>query len=198
MRSKMILVIAAVTLASFPADNLAVPLVHAQAGADPMSTGVIIRGVTMFRKVKQQDIDTLAFYVNVPNADGGTSASIQLLPEHVREKASVSSTLYSQLASGGFVTIRLASVAPLEIGAALDSALVKGLVECFPQLDERNVTDAIYQLACFDAKRRATNQVSDLELVTIGVITPNQSMVDQFLVRRLLGDEQVTLVRVEK
>ena len=76
----MVLVVTAVTLASFPVGNVAVPLVHAQAGADLLSTGVVIRGVTMFRRVKQQDIDTLVFYVNVPRPDGGTSASSSIGP----------------------------------------------------------------------------------------------------------------------
>lgn len=181
------------------------PFVDAQEGADLLSTGVLVRGAVRFEKSKQEDTAVYRFFVNLGNGNSGASVAIQLLPKYVTDKSSVSSELYSLLAPGGFVTVRLARAAALEPETVLDPALTRGVVQCFPpELNRRDDTEVIYLLRCINPnlERRAKAASGNIALeVNMLVSAPNQSAVDQFLVQRVVGEkvaDRFFLVRVEK
>lgn len=184
--------------------SLAGPFVHAQAAADLLSTGVVVSGAVGFEKSKQENAEVYRFLVNFGTRNSGPSVVIQLFPKYVTDKNSASSELYSLLAPGGFVTVRLAGEAPLEPGTLLNSALTRGVVWCFAELSKRDDMEAIYLLRCVNPnlERRVKADSGDIALeVNMLVSAPNQSAVDQFIVQRVVAErvaDRFLYVRVEK
>jgi hypothetical protein len=197
--------------------TLFVPIISAaqRSGADILSPGVTVRGNTEFKRetaakadTLQQQTDTMLFYVNLGTNDGGSSALIRLMAKYALDRSSVSSNLYAKLLPGGNTTIRFAELADLPTGASTQPESVDGVLQCRANLGLREARQASYDLRCFsiDDDRRARNDtgvfIFEVDMV---VHTPNQSPVDQFLLRHDWGLRDVNperspfvYVRVEK
>src|SRR5262249_55441185 len=129
----------------------------AQTGADFLSTGVVVRGDVTFERTKQEDTDTLVFFINIGSGGNGSSVAVRLIPTYALDKAYVSSNWYGSLVAGGTVTIRLADAATVTEETQLRSDSIANLVMCNPEPISRKPDAVNYFLRClnFDEKRWA-------------------------------------------
>jgi hypothetical protein len=184
--------------------------------ADVLSAGVTVRGPTQFKREKadataapQQQADSILFdfEVNV-GSENGPFAMIRLMAKYALDRAYVSSTLYRTLLPGGDTTVRFADVADLSPGTPTSPGSFEGLLQCSASLGRRDAKRGIYGVRCFniDETRRAKNDAGRfIYEVDIVVSAPNQSLVDQFLLRHDSGLRDINperdpfvYVRVEK
>ena len=198
MRALILAVFAAVCC--LPTANLA-----QRGGPDLLSTGVVVRGTTEFKRETrangaQPPVETMIFAVRSESE----SIDIRLMAKYALDRAYVSSSLYRMMIPGGSFTIRFADRSNVPEGTIVPPSATDGIVGCLTHLEDRDARRAVYVLRCVNVGKAAENDKGQVFYeVDIFVFTPNRSTLDEFLLRHDRGNVSPdsapgVYVRVEK